>query len=151
MSFFNAFEFIGNSRAGDAWFPAGLTTSFPNITASGDTVLSQRLPCKGAFAPGCKIFQVPPTNSMQAVELELDDAMADGLKDQVMVFQYQGKFHAVDHVSPVVFACIIDIRIEERCEERFHGIVLNNCRVVHILHSPFHGVRRLTLRILVSD
>ncbi|APA09273.1 hypothetical protein SS1G_12049 [Sclerotinia sclerotiorum 1980 UF-70] len=98
MPFFNAF--VGTSRAGDAWFLAGLTASFPNITASGDTVLSNRLPCKGSFAPGCKVFNVPLTDSTQAVEVDLDDAVAAGLKDQVIVFQYQGKFHAVDHSCP---------------------------------------------------
>ncbi|KAB8304099.1 hypothetical protein EYC80_003520 [Monilinia laxa] len=98
MSFFNAF--VGHSRAGDAWFLTGTTTSFPNITDSGNTVLSNRLPCKGAFAPGCKVFQVSFNNSTQAVEVDLDDAIAVGLKEQVMVFQYQGKFHAVDHSCP---------------------------------------------------
>ncbi|KAF7917884.1 uncharacterized protein EAE98_009912 [Botrytis deweyae] len=98
MSFFN--PFVGTSRSGDAWFLAGPTSSFPNITASGDTVLSDRLPCKGSFAPGCKVFHVPVTNSPQAVEVELDDAVAAGLKEQVIVFQYQGKFHAVDHSCP---------------------------------------------------
>lgn len=104
MSFFN--PFVGNSRAGDAWFLAGPTTSFPNITASGDTPLSERLPCKGSFAPGCKVFHVPSTDSTQAVEVEIDDAVAAGLKEQVIVFQYQGKFHAVDHVSLIFFFCV---------------------------------------------
>lgn len=108
MSFFNAF--VGPSRTGDAWFLTGPTTSFPNITASGNTVLSDRLPCKGAFAPGCKVFQVPLNNSTQAIEVDLDDAIAAGLKEQVMVFQYQGKFHAVDHVSPIGPPCTIDKR-----------------------------------------
>lgn len=30
----------------------------------------------------------------------MGDAVAgSGLKDQVLVFQYKGKFHAIDHVS----------------------------------------------------
>lgn len=123
MSFFNAF--VGTSRTGDAWFLAGSTTSFPNITASAGTVLSDRLPCKGSFAPGCKIFHVPLTNSTQAAEVDLDDAVAAGLKEQVIVFQYQGKFHAVDHVSLVVLLCMIDQEIEEIARKFDRRLLLN--------------------------
>ncbi|QSZ36354.1 hypothetical protein DSL72_006230 [Monilinia vaccinii-corymbosi] len=114
MSFFNAF--VSPSRTSDAWFLTGRTTSFPNITGSGDTVLSDRLPCNGTFAPGCKVFHVPLSNSTQAVEVDLDDAVAIGLKEQVMVFQYHGKFHAVDHVSAIALLCTTD-REEDDCEE----------------------------------
>ena len=99
MSFFNVFT--RNSRSGDAWFPAGPSTSYPNITASGSTPLSDQLPCQESVAPGCKVFHVPSDDSSQAKEI--DQSSSEGLpadlKDQVVVFQYQGDFHAVDHVS----------------------------------------------------
>jgi hypothetical protein len=100
MPFHN--PYIAPSRAKDAWFLVGLKNSFPNIIASGSTVLADRLPCNDSVAPGCKVFHVPRTDSSQAVEANLEDAaitLSDELREQVMVFQYQGKFHAVDHVS----------------------------------------------------
>jgi hypothetical protein len=100
MSFLN--PFVAPSFTKDAWFFVGLKTSFPNITASGSIVLADPLPCKNSVTPGCKIFHVPSTDSSQAVEVSLENAattVAEELKEQVRVFQYQGKFHAVDHVS----------------------------------------------------
>lgn len=107
MSFFNIFT---RPPSGDTWFPAGLNTSYPNITSSGNTPLSTHLPCQDlettARTPGCKIFHVPSNDSTKAVEVSPETQYnSDGvpvpmdLKDQVLVFQYQGSFHAVDHVS----------------------------------------------------
>lgn len=55
--------------------------------------------------PGCKVFHVPKQNASQAKEMilstdSLESSMTgDALLDQVVVFQYRGRFHAVDHVS----------------------------------------------------
>lgn len=99
MSFFNVFT--RDSRSGDAWFSAGPSTSYPNITASGSTPLSAQLPCQERVALSCKVFYVPSDDSSQAKEI--DQSSSEGLpadlKDQVVVFRYQGDFHAVDHVS----------------------------------------------------
>ncbi|PVH70733.1 hypothetical protein DL98DRAFT_540614 [Cadophora sp. DSE1049] len=100
MSFFNVFT--RSSHSGDAWFSAGPSISYPNITASGSTPLSDQLPCQETVALGCKVFHVPGDDSSQAAEIDqsgLEGGSAD-LKDQVVVFQYQGEFHALDHSCP---------------------------------------------------
>lgn len=50
---------------------------------------------------------MPREDSTKAVEIAIDDwkdADAGDAKDQVMVFQYKGKFVAVNHVCDVVIA-----------------------------------------------
>ncbi len=102
MTFHNAF--IPPSRGpGDTWFFAGLTKSFPDINDSGSIALSDRLLCDGSFTPGCKAFYVPSTgDSADISEVDVEDTRTvtgHTLREQVIVFQYRGKFHAVDHVS----------------------------------------------------
>ncbi|KAI0412822.1 hypothetical protein F5X98DRAFT_353908 [Xylaria grammica] len=97
-------SFIAPSRKGDAWFFAGRTSSFPNLTESGTDILNEPRPCgSGESAPSCKVFHVPSGDSSQAQEIE-GDAMISyngaSLRDQVLIFQYQGKFHAVDNMCP---------------------------------------------------
>ncbi|KAI1826491.1 hypothetical protein F4861DRAFT_537069 [Xylaria intraflava] len=87
----------------DAWFFAGLTSSFPNVTESGADVLYEPRPCtNGGFVPGCKVFRAP-SESSQAEQIE-GDAMTShsgaALQDQILVFQYRGKIHAVDNKCP---------------------------------------------------
>lgn len=94
--------FQSPSRSGDAWFSVGLASSFPDIgldEVDGD--LSQPRPCNAEDKPGCKVFHVPETNSSQRTEVSVTEGEIsdEALKDQVLVFQYRGKFHAVDHVS----------------------------------------------------
>ncbi|KAK3332581.1 Rieske domain-containing protein [Cercophora scortea] len=114
MNIFNAFR--APSRSGADWFPVGLASSFPDLGSDDDNLLQPRRACTGTTddanlepVPGCKVFQVPPENSSQSTEVPLS---ADGivesaeseigadLKDQVLVFQHRGKFHAVDHKCP---------------------------------------------------
>ncbi|KAI0478703.1 hypothetical protein GGR56DRAFT_631376 [Xylariaceae sp. FL0804] len=99
-----ALPFLVPSRKGDAWFFVGLASSFPDITEPGSESLYEHQPCKhGDTAPGCKVFEVPPNDSSQAVQIEGDDMVShDGaaLKDQVLVFQYKGKMHAIDNKCP---------------------------------------------------
>lgn len=100
-SFFVPFS---RSRAGDAWFPVGLASSFPDITsADGMRVGDLRVCAKtGGSLPGGKVFHVPKDDSSKASEVTVDEAAAPpetgGLRDQVLVFQYKGKFHAINHV-----------------------------------------------------
>ncbi|KAI1322030.1 hypothetical protein F5Y16DRAFT_387832 [Xylariaceae sp. FL0255] len=96
-----ALPFSAASRKGDAWFFVGLTSSFPSITQSDAEAgaLYETRPCsKGdaETAPGCKVFFVPKEDSSQARQVDGDDMIIhDGaaLQDQVLVFQYRGKFH----------------------------------------------------------
>ncbi|KAI2635211.1 hypothetical protein GGS21DRAFT_517570 [Xylaria nigripes] len=97
--------FIAPSRKGDAWFFAGLTSSFPNLTGSGADVLYEPRPCgrNGEFMPGCKVFHVPSGDSSQAQEIEGDAMISHNgaaLQDQIVIFQYKGKIHAVDNKCP---------------------------------------------------
>lgn len=99
------------SKAG--WFYAGLVSSFPDISDSGGTRLSELLPCKNTLNPGCKVFRVSRQNPSVAAEVALEEAeepvngdsdetdlasRESGLQDQVLIFQYKNKFHAVANV-----------------------------------------------------
>ncbi len=93
------FAFISRSRADQAWFAAGLASSYPDLT--DDSAISEARPCGEADSqPGCKVFSVPGGNIDSASEVPLSDVYEGAdLQDQVLVFRYRGKFHAVDHVS----------------------------------------------------
>jgi hypothetical protein len=90
------------TRTGDAWFLAGLLSSFPNLTESGTAVLCEpRASDNGDSVLGCKVFHVPSTESTQAKQIEGDEMTSYNgvaLRDQVLVFQYKDKVHAVDNV-----------------------------------------------------
>lgn len=100
------------SRPGDEWFFAGLASSFPNITDSNEKYfkLAWPQPCnatqtpssEAAKVPGCKVFH-PTTTPSTAKEIDMDTAVGEDawvMREQVLVFQYKGKFHAVDHACP---------------------------------------------------
>ncbi|KAI2616976.1 hypothetical protein GGS26DRAFT_577310 [Hypomontagnella submonticulosa] len=95
--------FVAPSRKGDAWFCAGLASSFPDITVSGSVRLSERRPCaEQKSVPGCKVFRVPATDTSQAYKIE-DDSVSQfeaGLPDQVLIFKYRGKIHAINNECP---------------------------------------------------
>lgn len=107
-------------RPGDDWFFAGQASSFPNITNSSEPYfkLVWPQPCKtagsdgttttaAAKVPGCKVFhpkaaQAPGT-AAAAEQIATDAAAGEDawlMKEQVLVFQYKGRFHAVDHACP---------------------------------------------------
>ena len=98
------FLFRGSQRTGDAWFPVGLTSSFPDLGSDDGTLSEPRL-CGSNLTPGCKVFHVPKTDSSLAAELPTGAHGSDfsetgqDMTDQVLVFQYRGKFHAINHVS----------------------------------------------------
>ncbi|KAI1336430.1 hypothetical protein F5Y15DRAFT_394677 [Xylariaceae sp. FL0016] len=98
-----AFSFFAPSRKGDAWFSVGLTSSFPNISESGTESLHETRSCSQGDAPGCKVFNVPSEDSSRAQQIEGEDMIShDGnaLSNQVLVFKYQGKMHAIDNQCP---------------------------------------------------
>ncbi|KAG8163250.1 hypothetical protein KVR01_006547 [Diaporthe batatas] len=103
------------SLPGEDWFFAGLSSSFPDITDSSEPYfkLVWPQPCgTGAAgvpqpadtpkAPACKIFH--PKAAPAAVEQVDTDAAAGEdawlMREQVLVFRYKGRFHAVDHACP---------------------------------------------------
>lgn len=105
-------------RPGDDWFFAGLASSYPNITDSTKPYFKlswpQPLACRNpssssseAAVPGCKVFHPQSTKltttSSTVKEIDMDSAVGEDawlMREQVMVFQYKGKFHAVDHACP---------------------------------------------------
>ncbi|CAK7206728.1 hypothetical protein SEUCBS139899_009534 [Sporothrix eucalyptigena] len=105
------FPFLSSRQRGDAaWFNAGPAVAYPDIQPmDADTtvaeVISTPRPCGSTIpVPGCKIFHIStdPSGVMSATEVLVQDVAqvegTDALKDQVLIFQYKGKFHAVDHV-----------------------------------------------------
>ena len=94
-------------RQGADWAFVGHSSSFPDIGADDAGNLSKFRQCNTKSIPGCKAFHVSKENSAKSEEVPVgDDALAGELTDQVLVFQYKGKFHAVDHVSQLLrFVC----------------------------------------------
>lgn len=104
-----------NTSAVDSWFFAGLASTFPNIVPSSistsdtsqKTKLSDPQPRVSddlttsndhANVPACRIFQ---TSDSPPLNLTPEEALGSvGLKEPVLVFQYRGKFYAIDHKCP---------------------------------------------------
>jgi hypothetical protein len=74
-------------QTGEPWQRVGLTSEFPEI--SNDTEAC-------AITQSCKAFRIPKTKGEEVVEADID--LPGDLKDQVLVFKYKGKVHAIDHV-----------------------------------------------------
>jgi hypothetical protein len=134
--------FQQTSRLGDAWFSVGLASSFPDIGIDEiDGDLSQPRLCDADHKPGCKVFYVPVTNSPDRKEVSLaseDASEGADLKDQVLVFQYRGKFHAIDHVSALPAR-------DRESANRAHGKVRDV--LIHLI--LYRRVHHLTSRTLV--
>lgn len=85
------FPFFQRSR-GDPWQKVGLASTFPDLSLDKDC---------SKITPSCKAFHIPKADGSSSAdgpeEANLDSP--GDMKDQVLVFQYKGKFHAVDHVS----------------------------------------------------
>lgn len=91
------------SRSQTGWFSVGATSSFPDVGLVEGS-LSEVRGCGADLKPGCKVFHVPRTDGLQISEVPIksgEAALSDlgDLNEQVLVFQYRGKFHAIDHVS----------------------------------------------------
>ncbi|KAF2665156.1 hypothetical protein BT63DRAFT_86472 [Microthyrium microscopicum] len=97
-----------SSLHGEGWINVGLTSSFPNISDSGSIVLAEQVSCddKSIGEHGCKVFLAPDAEdgNVQATQLsehpneQVNASLRKG--HQVLVFQYRGKFHAVDNKCP---------------------------------------------------
>jgi hypothetical protein len=89
----------------DSWVSVGWGSSYPNITTS--TSLSGTFPCarSSTYVDGCRAFLIPHSTVSSlpsaAVEVRLEDAatqVSGGGQDQILVFQFHGKFHAIHNV-----------------------------------------------------
>ncbi|KAF5002118.1 hypothetical protein FGRMN_601 [Fusarium graminum] len=95
MNFLNPF-----SRKGAQWAFVGLASSFPDVDDDAGNLAKYRL-CSTKSIPGCKAFHVPKEDSSLSKEVPIgDDALGQELTDQVLIFKYKGKFHAIDHSCP---------------------------------------------------
>lgn len=113
----------------DDCFFVGLASSYPDITDSTDRYFKlswpQSLACQSSLSPsadsptaatvpGCKVFHPQSKTDTMATtataisptsvkEIGMDYAVGEDawlMREQVMVFRYKGKFHAVDHACP---------------------------------------------------
>lgn len=130
------------SWSGAEWFSAGLASSFPDLGSDEDNLLQPRM-CNADLKPGCKVFQVPGADVSKASEvpistdsLESSEIVGD-LQTQVLVFQHNGKFYAIDHVSQVYSSQKLD---------KAEPNVLSNAPIPHTL---FRMERLLISRTLV--
>ncbi|KAL1838435.1 hypothetical protein VTJ49DRAFT_2658 [Mycothermus thermophilus] len=115
--FFNPFR--SRNPPENAWFPVGRASSFPEVgvdkddeqpklcsllnnTHSTDTHSTDSDSSATRTQPAlCKVFHVPRTDPTQRTEISLPiDEGAQDLTDQVLVFRYRGKIHAIDHQCP---------------------------------------------------
>jgi hypothetical protein len=110
-----ALPFNSSSRQGDAWFFVGNSSSFPNTTESGNVILADEvtpLDCQSDLVTvssryGCKVFLAPerinPSSRAEQLSHDPKDQLNATLRkgDQVLVFQYKDKFHAVDNVRVI--------------------------------------------------
>jgi hypothetical protein len=101
-----ALPFQAPLRRGETWFFVGLASSFLNITESGSVTLSAPQLCSDddTLMQQCRVFVAPGAHDDPRAAIQLlDDARgrvdASLRRDeQVLVFQYKGKFHATTHV-----------------------------------------------------
>ena len=84
------------------WFSVGLASSFRDNTGTEATALANRNAGSETQLVGCKVFRPSIEASDSAVQLsqnpddQLDASLGKG--QQVLVFKYKGKFHAIDNV-----------------------------------------------------
>lgn len=127
-SFFGRSGGGGGGGKGAGWTFVGRTSEFPDVDGLDENNLAEKRPCKNGsrngaaneeVLPGCKVFRIPRTAAGPSVVVEDGDAAIveeiapedagapehmKGMRDQVLVFRYKGKFHAVDNVSPFPFS-----------------------------------------------
>lgn len=91
-------------KSGADWFSVGSASKFSNLGEDDTTELKT----------ACRAYHVPPEDSTKSSEVKAltdecsgDEAQLEPdpttLHEQVIVFQYKGKFHAIDHVRNQAF------------------------------------------------
>jgi hypothetical protein len=88
----------------DTWFAVGLASSFSNITTDTARPLAKYIPRSASDGLGCKVFAVQDEDGDTQVAVEMSLEVNDQIEsfkhkhEQILVFQYNGKFHAIDNV-----------------------------------------------------
>jgi hypothetical protein len=142
--------FVASSRHGNAWFSVGPASSFPNIAESGTITLSDKLICSGSDTAkqGCKAFLGPDPKDGTSQATRLSDDPKEQLNaslrkgDQVLVFQYKGKFHAIDNVRLFAFH-------SPRLSSTSLKLTTKMKRNAHTHHTRFRMVLHSTSKTLV--
>ncbi len=92
------------TRPDAQWVSVGPLAQFPDVAADQGNLIQPRA-CDAKSLPGCRILVVPKSDPSQAAEIAIPAGAATSptegqdLKDQVVVFRYRDKMHALDHVS----------------------------------------------------
>lgn len=94
--------FIQRSQA--AWHRVGFVSEFPDLQLDNDC---------SPIAPSCKAFNIPKTNVGPPVQADID--LPGDLKEQVLVFKYKGKVHAIDHVSSSMMESLAQANPSQQC------------------------------------
>lgn len=85
------------------WMFAGFASDFPNIESTDSNIrLSDSVLTPTSNTSSlCKVLQPSTDTNAKSTLLTPTDAVTSvGLKEQILIFQYRGKFHAVDHQCP---------------------------------------------------
>jgi hypothetical protein len=97
-----------SSGRNDTWISAGLASSYPDVTSSGTTQLSELLFSESSpdAQRACKVFCTAKSEGGKVLEIDVDaldgeDEDEGMMKDQVLVFRYKGTFYAVNNVRPL--------------------------------------------------
>lgn len=93
----------------DLWFFAGLTSSFSDITESTTTssgklkitdTTRNSIEDESKDIAACRVFEKLDVH-LEPSELTPEASLGSiGLREQILVFRYRGKFHAIDHKCP---------------------------------------------------
>ncbi|KAL2019737.1 hypothetical protein VTK56DRAFT_9181 [Thermocarpiscus australiensis] len=91
------------SRSGADWLCVGLASAFPDL--SDDGPLSRPQILGSDVKLGCRVFHVPREDASKWTEVPITAGSGEpseigDMTDQVLIFQYRGKFHAIDHQCP---------------------------------------------------
>ncbi|RAL02852.1 Rieske (2Fe-2S) protein [Aspergillus ibericus CBS 121593] len=82
------------------WYRIGLLSDFPDVDHQPPSPDNDS--CR--VTPSCKAFTIPNTTNPNAngpsQPIQADIDTPGDLKDQVLVFKYKGKMHAIDHQCP---------------------------------------------------
>ena len=141
----------GSSRPEAQWIAVGPLAQFPDVGQDDGNLIQPRA-CDAVKQPGCRILHVPKTDPLQASEIAIPAGAAtspsegEDLKDQVVVFRYRDKIHAVDHVCCTLHGVLGPMLTQ--CTKKELTIALSNARTMHI-HSP--TARHSILKTLASS
>ncbi|KAJ4159805.1 uncharacterized protein LMH87_007746 [Akanthomyces muscarius] len=93
------------TRPDAQWVSVGPLAQFPDVAADDGNLIQPRA-CDAKSQPGCRILVVPKSDPSHSAEIAIPAGAATSpsegqdLKDQVVVFRYRDKVHAVDHQCP---------------------------------------------------